>query len=113
MTTRTISQRFTAEAALHFLENRVSEVDDNDLRKPFHERKRFFPYDVYDRWQCVPADFARRWAAYREPPIPLTTKLLRWICSFRRAGQIVRTLRKFMAVLYALFFRIFSSLHTL
>ncbi|KAF8909768.1 hypothetical protein CPB84DRAFT_1765442 [Gymnopilus junonius] len=84
MTTRNLQRRFTAFEALHFFEAMYSQLTEDDLGQLVETRFEFMEldllYDEYDRWKRVPKAFAEKWDAYREPPIPWTTKTLRAIC---------------------------------
>ncbi|KAF8905849.1 hypothetical protein CPB84DRAFT_1771331 [Gymnopilus junonius] len=82
MTTRDLERRFTSMEALHFFEDMFSEMTETQLGTPFWEDdvEVYIPYDKYDRWGSLPPGFAKKWAMYREPPIPLMTRFLRWIC---------------------------------
>ncbi|KAF8968979.1 kinase-like domain-containing protein [Flammula alnicola] len=81
MTTRDLRRRFTAAEALQFFEDMRSQLTDVQLETfeypPHYEDFKY--YDEYDRWQHVPPDFAAKWAAYREPPLPFTIKVIRTI----------------------------------
>ncbi|KAG6873400.1 hypothetical protein C0992_008802, partial [Termitomyces sp. T32_za158] len=83
MTTRTISRRFTASAALTFFEEQVQPLTTGPeniacSRQPLD----VYPvrYDEFDRWQDLDPEFIEKWATFREPPIPFRTKMLRRIC---------------------------------
>ncbi|KAF8905818.1 kinase-like domain-containing protein [Gymnopilus junonius] len=82
MTTRDLERRFTAMEALQFFEDMFSKMTETQLGTPFWEDdlEVYVPYDKYNRWINLPPDFARTWAVYREPPIPLKTWFLRWLC---------------------------------
>jgi len=84
MTTRDLQLRFTASEALHFFEEIYSQLTEDELGRPVETRFEFLEldlqYDEYDRWKRTPIAFTEKWAAYREPPIPWTTRVLRAIC---------------------------------
>ncbi|KAF8174269.1 other/AgaK1 protein kinase [Pholiota molesta] len=81
MTTRDIGNRFTAAEALHFFEQMRADLTEDQLNMKEDPKPEWHtPYDKYDRWSYLPADFQRKWAAYRQPPTPLMTKILRAIC---------------------------------
>ncbi|KAF8905860.1 other/AgaK1 protein kinase [Gymnopilus junonius] len=83
MTTRDLNCRFTASQALQFFDEMSSQMSQSELGTPIwlHNPARLVPYDEFNRWEYVPPDLARKWTAYREPPIPWITKALRWICA--------------------------------
>ncbi|KAF8909770.1 kinase-like domain-containing protein [Gymnopilus junonius] len=103
MTTRDLQRRFTASEALGFFEDMYSQMTQTELARWVDSRGRGgLPYDQYDRWQRVPADFAKQWAIYKEPPIPWTTKVLRAICGIPWICHVVPWFRWF-------FFKLSSS----
>ncbi|KAF4619685.1 hypothetical protein D9613_004903 [Agrocybe pediades] len=111
MTTRDLARRFTASEALDFLEAASSRLTEHDLRlrlptiSPVLEAI----YYKFDRWANLPPEFVEKWAHYREPPIPLTTKVLRSICGTKWGGRVLPLIRLFFSralslVRYALAF---------
>jgi hypothetical protein len=100
MTTRNIPLRFSASEALQFFENFVPGIPDEVKDLGFQRGSKVL-YDQWDRWEGLPPDFIEKWKEYREPPIPYSTSVLRWICSFEPMRYIVPALRLF-------FFRVFS-----
>lgn len=82
MVTRDIRRRFTASAALQFLEEQVIAKSLRHQLSLF-ERPAYLDgpvdtYEAYDRWKGLPADFQQEWAAYREPlGIPWMSRALR------------------------------------
>ncbi|RXW23104.1 hypothetical protein EST38_g2731 [Candolleomyces aberdarensis] len=101
MVTRDIPKRFTARQALDFLEDRVSEMSPRELKKPIKPgdiEARSRVYDQYDRWQRLPPNFVQKWGHFREPPIPLMTKFLRWVYSFACMKHFLPRLRKFLQI---------------
>ncbi|EKM82204.1 hypothetical protein AGABI1DRAFT_55401, partial [Agaricus bisporus var. burnettii JB137-S8] len=81
MVTRNIPVRFNAMEALRFFEALVADIPDKvmDLQYPPSDGAIF---DTCDRWEGLPPDFIKKWEDYREPPVPFSTSVLRWICSF-------------------------------
>jgi hypothetical protein len=100
MTTRNIPLRFSASEALQFFEKFVPDIPKNVMGLQFQRGSKVL-YDNWDRWEGLPYDFIEKWKDFREPPIPYSTSVLRWICSFEAMRYIVPALRLF-------FFRIFS-----
>ncbi|KAF5325843.1 hypothetical protein D9611_000487 [Ephemerocybe angulata] len=96
MTTKTIQKRFTADQALEFLDASMDTLPKDKLEKPFStERGNYVPYYDYDgRWSGLPAELVQRWAQYREPPLPKTTKLMRWLCENNQVATFVRLIRR-------------------
>ncbi|KAF8056601.1 hypothetical protein FPV67DRAFT_643674 [Lyophyllum atratum] len=78
--TRNVAQRFTAAQALQFLED---EVYPRTPRGQLQVRFRPRAFDSRDRWAGLDANFCEQWAAYREPPLPRSTKLIRLMCRYR------------------------------
>lgn len=97
MTTRNLGNRFTAPEALQFFEKMYSQLTEAELQQAvFGDQPIYSPlYYTYDRWASVPSDFAKKWASYREPPIPLTTKVLRRLCERGWIFHIVANIRWF------------------
>jgi hypothetical protein len=82
MTFRDVANRFTAAEALQFFEEMYSGLTEDQLEfKEFTNPLGYTFYDNYDRWRDLPEDFRRKWAAYRQPPLSLTTRALRAICN--------------------------------
>ncbi|KDR82386.1 hypothetical protein GALMADRAFT_87668 [Galerina marginata CBS 339.88] len=99
MTTRDLDRRFKASEALRFFEDMTSQLSQSELevQTPQRERGEQLSYDLYDRWSHVPVDFARKWEIYKEPPLPWTTKVLRWLCERRWGHYIVAIIRRFLS----------------
>ncbi|KDR82382.1 hypothetical protein GALMADRAFT_57318, partial [Galerina marginata CBS 339.88] len=99
MTARDLDRRFTASEALRFFEDMTSQLSQSELevQTPQRERGEQLSYDLYDRWSRVPADFARKWEIYKEPPLPWTTKVLCWLCERRWGHYIVAIIRRFLS----------------
>ncbi|XP_006457402.1 hypothetical protein AGABI2DRAFT_56433, partial [Agaricus bisporus var. bisporus H97] len=81
MATRNIPLRFNAAQALQFFEAILPEVSEEVLNSVYHEKTKASDYE-WDRWECLPPDFIKKWESYREPPVPFSTTVLRWIFSF-------------------------------
>ncbi|KAG6863208.1 hypothetical protein C0993_012474, partial [Termitomyces sp. T159_Od127] len=83
MTTRNISRRFTASAALTFFEEQVQPLTIG-LEEIACRRRGLseYPirYDEFDRWQGLGPEFIEKWAKFREPPIPFHVQVLRTLC---------------------------------
>ncbi|XP_006462233.1 hypothetical protein AGABI2DRAFT_119092 [Agaricus bisporus var. bisporus H97] len=100
MVTRNIPMRFNAMQALQFFEVLVVDIPGKVMDLEYASGPDA-GYDTCDRWEGLPPDFIKKWEDYREPPIPFSTSVLRWICSFDRMCYIVPPVRHF-------FFRIAS-----
>ncbi|KAJ3506406.1 hypothetical protein NLJ89_g6886 [Agrocybe chaxingu] len=94
MTTRNISRRFTAEQALQFLETELGQLSDKHLEQEFFEATDVIEYDKYDRWHQLPSNFVQKWAVYKEPPLPATTRFLRWLYSFESLVHVIPFVRR-------------------
>ncbi|KAH8092613.1 kinase-like domain-containing protein [Cristinia sonorae] len=83
MTTRDVEKRCTAEEALAFFEELIGQYPATGWRYPLSQRTGMVAhgvsYDEYDRWKDLPADFVTRWSHFREPPIPRTVRVMRWL----------------------------------
>ncbi|KDR82381.1 hypothetical protein GALMADRAFT_151521 [Galerina marginata CBS 339.88] len=101
MTTRNLHSRFTASEALHFLEDMYSQLTPAELSAEFLREadidRDYLRYYEYDTWKHVPPEFAAKWAAYREPPIPWTTTILRKLCQNTWIYHIVLRVRWFLS----------------
>lgn len=69
MTTHAISQRFTAEEALVFFQDRTDELSKETLLMPV-ELKMEDSQESY--WDRLPSDVGRKWAHYRTPSVSST-----------------------------------------
>ncbi|KAF7760601.1 hypothetical protein Agabi119p4_11277 [Agaricus bisporus var. burnettii] len=94
MVTRNIPLRFNAAEALQFFEAMLPEIPENVLNAVYHEKTKASDYE-WDRWEGLPPDFIKKWEAYREPPVPFSTTVLRWIFSFERMPYILPVVRLF------------------
>ncbi|PPQ94615.1 hypothetical protein CVT25_011429 [Psilocybe cyanescens] len=103
-------QHFTASEALAFFEEMVSQLSDVELDQPIEPKDFNNPQDLdeYNRWAHGTPKFARRWAHYREPPIPWTTSLLRRICCTSWGCHTVSWIRWFLSRLSFFFLRVLS-----
>ncbi|KAG6847973.1 hypothetical protein H0H93_004466 [Arthromyces matolae] len=91
MLTRDVPRRFTAQQSLDFVENVVypgtsQEQLDLGVEEP--------PSVRIDRWLGLDPDFVKKWAEYHEPPLPLTTRMLRFICQYPWVLHTIAFLRK-------------------
>ena len=77
MTTRVVSQRFTAEEALAFFERAVDTLPSNLLPSPvtITGASTAIGY-TGSYWNSLPSDFCDRWLLYRSPPPSWTDKVL-------------------------------------
>ncbi|KAG6887084.1 hypothetical protein C0995_001681 [Termitomyces sp. Mi166 len=107
MTTRDIERRFKASEALRFFEEEVLP------QTPEYVLSSWIPqrdsptgsYDTFDRWAGLDPTFVDKWAAFRESPVPLYLKFLRYICEYpwvfdtvsciRRVARFIRIRMKF------------------
>ncbi|XP_006455018.1 hypothetical protein AGABI2DRAFT_120971 [Agaricus bisporus var. bisporus H97] len=88
MVTRNIPLRFNAAEALQFFEAMLPEIPENVMNSVFYEKTKASDYEL-DRWEGLPSDFIKKWEDYREPPVPSSTTVLRWIFSFERMPYIL------------------------
>jgi hypothetical protein len=94
MVTRNIPLRFNAMEALQFFEAILPEIPENVMNLVYSEKSVVSDYE-WDRWEGLPTDFIKKWESYKEPPLPFSTSVLRWICSFYYMRFIVPTVRLF------------------
>ena len=104
LVTRNVSARFTAVDALAFLDDHYAEIDDEQRsrREPemdWEAYRSIRHYETYDRWAGLPYEFVKRWSHLREPKLPWTTKVLRWLCGHVWVENIIRTLRRWKSYL--------------
>ncbi|KAF8880445.1 kinase-like domain-containing protein [Gymnopilus junonius] len=111
MTTRDLERRFTAYEALRFFEEMFSQMSETQLKTPYwvKESEVYLPFDEYDRWKDLPSDFVNKWSSYREPPIPLLTKFLRWLCGPEWAHHVIAYIRWFAYSLVSMPTGVFST----
>ncbi|XP_006455020.1 hypothetical protein AGABI2DRAFT_180241 [Agaricus bisporus var. bisporus H97] len=88
MVTRNIPLRFNASEALQFFEAILPEIPESVMNAVYHEKTKASDYE-WDRWEGLPPDFIKKWEEYREPPVPFSTTVLRWIYSFGRMPYIL------------------------
>lgn len=78
MTTIDIENRFTAAEALHFFEEMLPTVAEDQLNlEEYRDPEGHVRYDLYNRWQDLPENFQQKWSAYRQLPTPVAAKVLR------------------------------------
>jgi hypothetical protein len=94
MVTRNIPSRFSAAEALQFFETILPEIPEDVMNLKYPAKSVVSGYE-WDRWEGLPADFIKQWEAFREPPVPFSTSVLRWIRSFRYMGHVVPAIRLF------------------
>ncbi|PPQ78844.1 hypothetical protein CVT25_010630 [Psilocybe cyanescens] len=95
MTTWDLERRFTASEALHFFEERLSEITKDQLQLQVDKDTDPQYYDEYDRWTGLSPDFVEKWKAYRTPPLPWHMRFLRRICQVPYISHIVPRTRLF------------------
>jgi hypothetical protein len=95
MVTRNIPLRFNAVEALQFFETILTKIPEDVMNLVYPEKSVVSDYE-WDRWEGLPPDFIEKWKSYREPPLPFSTSVLRWICSFRQMPYIVPVVRLFL-----------------
>ncbi|KAF7760598.1 hypothetical protein Agabi119p4_11274 [Agaricus bisporus var. burnettii] len=88
MVTRNIPLRFNALEALQFFEAILPEIPESVMNAVYHEKTKPSDYE-WDRWEGLPPEFVQKWVAYREPSVPFSTTVLRWIYSFERMPYIL------------------------
>jgi len=95
MTTRNMPKRFTAAETLRFFEEQTypQSTEDHLSAIPF-ERDNFQPFDIYDRWKDLDQSFVEKWAAFRDPPVPLRARILRSICAKAWSYRLVACIRR-------------------
>ncbi|EKM82205.1 hypothetical protein AGABI1DRAFT_26052, partial [Agaricus bisporus var. burnettii JB137-S8] len=81
MVTRHVPSRFNAVEALQFFEALVADTPGKVMNLEYPSSPGAM-FDTWDRWEGLPPDFTKKWEDYREPPMPFSTCVLRWICSF-------------------------------
>ncbi|KNZ79935.1 hypothetical protein J132_08412 [Termitomyces sp. J132] len=83
MTTRYIERRFKASEALQFFEEEVlSNTAEHVLSSSLPPRTATGAFDTFDRWAGLDPNFVDKWSAFREPPVPLHLKCLRYVCEY-------------------------------
>ncbi|KAF8904100.1 hypothetical protein CPB84DRAFT_1823673 [Gymnopilus junonius] len=97
MTTRNLESRFTASEALQFFEDMYSHLTEAEIQQTIGRRFRTNFYYKYDRWVLVPPDFAKKWASYKEPPIPWTMQVIRYLCRRTWIYHVVAHVRWFFS----------------
>ncbi|KAG5735775.1 hypothetical protein E4T56_gene7923 [Termitomyces sp. T112] len=83
MTTRNIPRRFTASEALAFFEEQVQPLTPGLEKVGCQSRDSpSYPprYDTFDRWQDLDPEFVKKWAKFRDAPVPFHVRLLRRLC---------------------------------
>ncbi|PPR07282.1 LOW QUALITY PROTEIN: hypothetical protein CVT26_012442 [Gymnopilus dilepis] len=86
MTTRHLESRFTAQEALQFFEQMYYQLCESELNRSIGGE-----YAKEDA--SLPPELTQKWAAYREPPISWTTKVLRRICGRIWAIYLIACIR--------------------
>ncbi|KAG6902719.1 hypothetical protein C0995_012383 [Termitomyces sp. Mi166 len=96
MTTRDIARRFKASEALQFFEDQVIPLTSKRLLLSAapDQPPSYLPYDYYDRWEYLDPEFVKKWAVYREPPVPRHIRILREICLYPWVFHIVTSIRR-------------------
>ncbi|KAG5730981.1 hypothetical protein E4T56_gene4008 [Termitomyces sp. T112] len=101
MTTRYIERRFKASEALQFFEEEVlPNTSEHILSSYLPQPEATRLYDSFDRWAGLDPNFVEKWAAFREPPIPLHLKFLRYICEYPWIFDVVSRIRRVTRFIY-------------
>ncbi|KAI0769800.1 hypothetical protein BD413DRAFT_556995 [Trametes elegans] len=90
MTTHVISQRFTAQEALDFLEVIVSEIP-ADVRDTALELEPEYMSAVYpdSYWSLTPPEFRMRWSHHMIPQYSWVENLLDWFAGYRIGWRVL------------------------
>ncbi|KAH0583131.1 hypothetical protein H2248_011017 [Termitomyces sp. 'cryptogamus'] len=96
MTTRYIERRFKASEALQFFEEEVLPQTPKHILSSWMPRMKGAAglYNTYDRWAGLDTNFVVKWAAFREPPVPLHIQFLRYICDYPWIFNVVSCIRR-------------------
>ncbi|SJL04409.1 uncharacterized protein ARMOST_07775 [Armillaria ostoyae] len=89
MVTHDYKRRFTASEALKFFEDMYPLLPEEQLQAFPPMLSHPEDHETFDRWKGLPPDLTRRWASYREPPLPRFTRILRYLCEYRRIRPII------------------------
>ncbi|KAG5352557.1 hypothetical protein C0989_001775 [Termitomyces sp. Mn162] len=96
MTTRNIPRRFTASEALAFFEEQVQPLTPGLEKVGYQSRDSpSYPprYDTFDRWQDLDPEFVKKWAKFRDAPVPFHVRLLRRLCERSWGWRLVNRIR--------------------
>jgi len=63
-----VSDRFTAQEALTFLDDAQLEMTNDQLNERPSIRSQCIPFDEFDRWSNIPPTLLEKWGRYRERP---------------------------------------------
>jgi hypothetical protein len=80
--------------ALQFFEMILQQIPEDVINLVYPEKSVVSDYE-WDRWEGLPTHFIKKWQSYREPSLPFSTSVLRWICSFYYMRFIVPPVRLF------------------
>ncbi|PBK96504.1 hypothetical protein ARMGADRAFT_988369 [Armillaria gallica] len=91
MVSHDYKRQFTASEALKFFEDIYPLLTESNCRpsRRYHE--------TFDRWKDLSPDLTKQWASYREPPLPRSTKILRYLCKYRRIRRAIVWIREMYA----------------
>lgn len=99
MTTHVVSDRFTAAEALDFVNYIADKSSLDDLKVPIKARTTG-PYvrDISAYWRQLPPDFVAQWQHYRQPPLRLLTRFLRFLCGYQTCWRVVLAIRRSLRI---------------
>lgn len=98
MTAPVISNRFTAAEALRFVNLIIESSSVEDLQSTPLKQTIVPVTDLSSYWKSLPQEFVWQWRHFRQPPISLFTRLLRWVCRYETCWRIVYTVRRCLRV---------------
>ncbi|EJF65244.1 hypothetical protein DICSQDRAFT_124494 [Dichomitus squalens LYAD-421 SS1] len=99
MTTHIVSQRFTAEEALKFLNDSAMDVPQDALEAPLElgmEYGAMFDSEVY--WSRLPPGLQASWTDYRAPPLPRSFWILNWLIQIPIFRRVIVPGRRFLGI---------------
>ena len=121
MVTPHVTDRFTAQEALSFLEEAQSEMTQDQLAEGAARRVQgrgpTIRYHEYDRWSDIPASLIRKWGRHRKRPLSyFVVKVLLPLCSRPWGVSLVyraRMVFRWALVLYNFPLRVATSIFSL
>ncbi|KAG6887184.1 hypothetical protein C0995_000582 [Termitomyces sp. Mi166 len=93
MTTRNITRRFTASEALKFFEEQIEPLTPGLEKIGCRPLAHTGRYDAFDRWKDLDPEFVKKWAEFREPPVPRHIRTLRTFCERLWGWRLVHRIR--------------------
>ena len=95
MTTRVVSERFTAAEAFAFLEQALSQLTIQDFQSAivFKGGSMKLGY-TGSYWTLLPTCFCEKWAAFKSPPPFLVERLLEKVAVWKAGWCILRFVRR-------------------